>query len=63
MLFRSIISDSKEKNFTDPELEKSVISKINVTDNLYRLNLSGLDVTNEDVAKLHLPSGCEVVYR
>ena len=58
-----IISDSMEKNFTDPELEKSVISKINVTDNLYRLNLSGLDVTNEDVVKLQLPSGCEVVYR
>lgn len=47
-------------NFSDPELEKFTLSKINVTDNLCFLDLSGLDVTNEDVAKLQLPSGCEV---
>lgn len=58
-----MISDSMAKNFTDPALGKCVISKINVTDNLCNLNLSGLDVTNEDVAKLHLPLGCNVVCR
>ena len=58
----SIQGSSTGKNFTDPELEKLTLSKINVTDNLRILELSGLDVTNKEVAELKLPSGCKVKF-